>query len=144
LKGARKPVNIGTDEFVRLRGCAGRRDEWARAHFLFGLFSGEAAAGVRGGFSGYGVRCGTDSRHRAACGGLARLDVVEIEFLGGAKHRILRVFIEKNAEERKKLAEQAAEAAAAAGAGMDQLAGVTHEDCAAFSRDFGRFWMWKI
>jgi ribosome maturation factor RimP len=65
------------------------------------------------------------------------LDVVEIEFLGGAKHRILRVFIEKNAEERKKLAEQAAEAAAAAGAGMDQLAGVTHEDCAAFSRDFG-------
>ena len=70
------------------------------------------------------------------------LDVVEIEFLGGAKHRILRVFIEKNAEERKKLAEEAAderslEAAAAAGAGVDQLAGVTHEDCAAFSRDFG-------
>ena len=71
------------------------------------------------------------------------LDVVEIEFLGGAKHRILRVFIEKNAEERKKLAaEQAAdarslEAAAAAGAGVDQLAGVTHEDCDAFSRDFG-------
>ncbi len=70
------------------------------------------------------------------------LDVVEIEFLGGAKHRLLRVFIEKNAEERKKLAEQAADAgslevAAAAGAGVDQLAGVTHEDCAAFSRDFG-------
>jgi ribosome maturation factor RimP len=70
------------------------------------------------------------------------LDVVEIELLGGAKHRILRVFIEKNAEERKKLAEQAADArrlesAAPPGAGMDQLAGVTHEDCAAFSRDFG-------
>jgi len=70
------------------------------------------------------------------------LDVVGIEFLGGAKHRILRVFIEKNAEEREKLADQAAdakdlEAAAAAGAGVEQLAGVTHEDCAAFSRDFG-------
>jgi ribosome maturation factor RimP len=67
---------------------------------------------------------------------------VEIEFLGGAKHRILRVFIEKNTEERKKLAEAAAdtrdlEEAAAPGAGVDQLAGVTHEDCAAFSRDFG-------
>jgi ribosome maturation factor RimP len=62
------------------------------------------------------------------------LDVVELEFLGGAKHRILRVFIEKNAEERRKLAEEAAdggglEAAIAAGAGVDQLAGVTHEDC---------------
>lgn len=70
------------------------------------------------------------------------LDVVEIEFHGGAKHRILRVFIEKNAEERKKLATEAAdarglEAALAAGAGVDQLAGVTHEDCEAFSRDFG-------
>jgi ribosome maturation factor RimP len=70
------------------------------------------------------------------------LDVVEIEFLGGAKHRILRVFIEKNEGERNKLKEQAAdagglEAAAATGAGVDQLAGVTHEDCAEFSRDFG-------
>ncbi|HEX4038662.1 MAG TPA: ribosome maturation factor RimP [Acidobacteriaceae bacterium] len=33
------------------------------------------------------------------------LDVVELEFSGGAKHRLLRIFIEKNAEERKKLAE---------------------------------------
>jgi len=70
------------------------------------------------------------------------LDVVDLEYMGGSKHRALRVFIEKNAEERKKLADQAEdarslEAAAAAGAGLDQLAGVTHEDCAAFSRDFG-------
>jgi ribosome maturation factor RimP len=70
------------------------------------------------------------------------LDVVEIEFHGGAKHRILRVFIEKNAEERKKLAEDAVaakslESALAAGAGVDQLAGVTHTDCEGFSRDFG-------
>jgi ribosome maturation factor RimP len=70
------------------------------------------------------------------------LDVVEIEFHGGAKHRILRVFIEKNAEERQKLAQQAAdgkgiESALAAGAGVDQLAGVTHTDCEGFSRDFG-------
>jgi len=66
------------------------------------------------------------------------LDVVEIEFLGGARHRILRVFIEKNAEERHKLAQQAADAKDSdPPAGIDQLAGVTHEDCEAFSRDFG-------
>ncbi len=76
------------------------------------------------------------------------LDVVEIEFHGGAKHRLLRVFIEKNAEERRKLAAAQANGdpgvesniGAASGAGypgLDQLAGVTHEDCVAFSRDFG-------
>ena len=37
------------------------------------------------------------------------LDVVEIEYLGGGKQRILRVFIEQNAEQR---ARRAAEAAA--------------------------------
>jgi ribosome maturation factor RimP len=82
------------------------------------------------------------------------LDVVEIEFSGGAKHRLLRVFIEKNAEERRKLAESAADSASQVDgqptsantgqiwgtrshAGFDQLAGVTHQDCEAFSRDFG-------
>ncbi len=69
------------------------------------------------------------------------LDVVEIEFSGGAKHRTLRVFIEKNAEERKKLLEAGPEGAAGlsgvGAAGVDQLAGVTHTDCEAFSRDFG-------
>ena len=47
------------------------------------------------------------------------LDVVEIEFLGGGKARMLRVFLDKPA------------------AGTDPLAGVTHEDCANFSREFG-------
>lgn len=61
------------------------------------------------------------------------LDVVDLEFLGGAKHRTLRIFIEKNAEERRKLAELGS----VAGAGADALAGVTHGDCEVFSRDFG-------
>jgi ribosome maturation factor RimP len=75
------------------------------------------------------------------------LDVVEIEFHGGAKHRLLRVFIEKNAEERRKLATQTkgdpgveSNIGAASGTGdlgLDQLAGITHEDCEVFSRDFG-------
>jgi ribosome maturation factor RimP len=47
------------------------------------------------------------------------LEVVEIEFLGGGKARMLRVFLDKPA------------------AGTDPLAGVTHEDCANFSREFG-------
>jgi ribosome maturation factor RimP len=73
------------------------------------------------------------------------LDVVEIEFAGPAKERTLRVYLEKNAGERAKL-----KAAILAGENqdlperlvegtlsVDQLSGVTHEDCAAFSRDFG-------
>ena len=35
------------------------------------------------------------------------LDVVEIEYLGGSKQRILRVFIEQNAEQRARRAEEA-------------------------------------
>ena len=72
------------------------------------------------------------------------LDVVDIEFAGTAKDRILRVALEKNAEGRARL-----KAAAEAGAEglpekllegsltVEQLSGVTHENCAAFSRDFG-------
>jgi ribosome maturation factor RimP len=47
------------------------------------------------------------------------LEVIEVEFLGGGKARMLRVFLDKPA------------------AGNDPLAGVTHEDCANFSREFG-------
>ncbi len=47
------------------------------------------------------------------------LEVIDIEFLGGGKARMLRVFLDKPA------------------AGTDPLAGVTHEDCANFSREFG-------
>ena len=80
------------------------------------------------------------------------LDVVDLEFIGPARERILRVFLEKNAEGRAKL-KAAIEARAESLAGelperliqetqagklrVEQLSGVTHEDCAAFSRDFG-------
>jgi ribosome maturation factor RimP len=74
------------------------------------------------------------------------LDVVDLEFIGPAKERTLRIYLEKNAEGRAKL-----KAAIAAGEGLedlpeslmegtlspDQLSGITHEDCASFSRDFG-------
>ena len=48
------------------------------------------------------------------------LEVVEVEFLGGGKARMLRVFLDKPAAP-----------------GGDPLAGVTHEDCVSFSREFG-------
>ena len=52
----------------------------------------------------------------AASGGL---EVLDVEFLGGGKARMLRVFLDKP------------------GSGNDPIAGVTHEDCANFSREFG-------
>jgi ribosome maturation factor RimP len=70
------------------------------------------------------------------------LEVVDLEFYGGGKGRMLRVFIEKNAEGRRALEQQLA-AAAAAGekvpspSNWDRLAGVTHEDCANYSRELG-------
>ena len=72
------------------------------------------------------------------------LDLVDIELVGPSKERVLRVYLEKNAEGRERL-----KAAIAAGAedlperlvegtlSVEQLSGITNEDCAAFSRDFG-------
>ena len=47
------------------------------------------------------------------------LEVVEVEILGGGNARMLRVFLDKPA------------------AGAEPLSGVTHGDCANFSREFG-------
>jgi ribosome maturation factor RimP len=72
------------------------------------------------------------------------LDLVDIEFQGGAKHRTLRIFVEKNALERTKLAEASAadsgneeEIALPKGVPVEMLSGVTHEDCTQFAQDFG-------
>jgi ribosome maturation factor RimP len=70
------------------------------------------------------------------------LEVVDIEYLGGSKHRVLRVFIEQNAEQRARRAQEANEQSLlqhleSEGLALDQLAWVTHEDCERFSRDFG-------
>lgn len=68
------------------------------------------------------------------------LDVVDLEFTGGAKHRTLRVFLEKDAEARAKFAAEAAsneEAGLPKGVPVETLSCVTHEDCASFARDFG-------
>jgi ribosome maturation factor RimP len=72
------------------------------------------------------------------------LDVVDLEFTGSSKERVLRIFLEKNAEGRERL--KAEVAAGVAGLperlvegtlSPEQFSGITHEDCAGFSRDFG-------
>jgi ribosome maturation factor RimP len=72
------------------------------------------------------------------------LDVVDVELAGPAKERVLRVFLEKNAEGRAQLkalieagVEGLPERLVEGKLSVEQLSGVTHEDCAEFSRDFG-------
>lgn len=64
----------------------------------------------------------------------AGLEVVEIEYHGSGKGRMLRIFIEKNAAGRVAASREQPNVAVAS---LDQLAGVTHEDCANFSRELG-------
>jgi len=72
------------------------------------------------------------------------LEVVDLELAGSMKDRVLRVYLEKNAEARERLkAEIAAgveglpERLVEGTLSPEQLSGITHEDCAEFSRDFG-------
>ena len=72
------------------------------------------------------------------------LDVVDVEFTGSTKERVLRVFLEKNAEGRARLRDEIAagseglpERLVEGTLSPEQLSGITHEDCAEFSRDFG-------
>jgi ribosome maturation factor RimP len=87
-----------------------------------------------------------DEAHvRAIAGRVAEssgLEVVDLEFHGGGgKGRMLRIFIEKNAEGRRALEQQLAAAQAGekvpSASNWDRLAGVTHEDCANYSRELG-------
>ena len=78
------------------------------------------------------------------------LELVDLDYSGGAKFRTLRIFIEKDAESRARLQELAALAEEGApldplepvpvlpaGVPVEQLSGTTHEDCEQFARDFG-------
>ena len=83
------------------------------------------------------------------------LEVVDVEFVGGGKHRVLRIAIEKDAAGRARLAAEAEALAQRVAAGevdeegavpaavlrgdlsAEHLSGVTHEDCERFSHDFG-------
>jgi len=125
------------------------------AHFLFGAISGQNPLASGGSGDGVGSLGAAWRRVavkleaiRAAAGRVAAshgLEVVDLEFAGPAKERTLRIYLEKNAEGRAKLKaeieagtlEDLPERLAEGGLNAEQLSGVTHEDCAAFSRDFG-------
>jgi ribosome maturation factor RimP len=97
-----------------------------------------------------------DEIRRAAerVAGSLGLDVVDVEFTGTAKSRTLCIYLEKNAEGRAAQLKLAAEKLATGSDSEDEalsvpvrfvngeinpehLSWLTHEDCAAFSRDFG-------
>ena len=65
------------------------------------------------------------------------LEVTDLEFRGGAGKagRLLRIFIERNAEGRRALKEKAGAENALPHVNADWLAGVTHEDCANYSQE---------
>jgi ribosome maturation factor RimP len=123
------------------------------AHFLFGAnfarkpprISRELLLNERHG--GCGMMASNLEEIRKAAERVAAshgLEVVDVELYGPAKERVLRVFVEKNEDGRRQLKAQVA----AGGEGLperlvegklsvEQLSGVTHEDCEVFSRDFG-------
>lgn len=113
------------------------------AHFLFGReFSPNLSTAplqsrrqVRN--RGTGMALNLESIRNAAARVAAShgLDVVDVEYRTGAKPRALCIFIEKNAKERARLAIEAG--VALEGVAAEQVSGITHEDCTAFSRDFG-------
>jgi ribosome maturation factor RimP len=63
--------------------------------------------------------------------GSSGLEVVEVEVCGAGKHRMLRVFIDRLENGRLENDRPGALPAA------NRPAGVTHEDCSKFSREFG-------
>ncbi len=67
------------------------------------------------------------------------LEIVDLEYLGSPKHRSLRIYIEKDAASRAKLAiaAESGELKLPEHVSVDQLAGITVEDCQEFSDDFG-------
>ena len=69
------------------------------------------------------------------------LAVVDVEYLGSPKHRALRIYIEKDAASRAKLAAEKVvdedELKLPKHVSVDQLAGIKVEDCQVFSDDFG-------
>ena len=69
------------------------------------------------------------------------LEIVDLELAGNGKARTLRVYLEKDAAGRARLAEMAGseegETLLPKGVPVEMLSGVTHEDCGQFAQDFG-------
>jgi ribosome maturation factor RimP len=74
--------------------------------------------------------------HRVAAS--SGLEVLEIEFRGSGKTRMLRVFLDKPFPDKPAVSDSGTSGAETSGAASnDPLGGVTHGDCVNFSREFG-------
>ena len=162
------PYPRGADAFVRcwprISGVGGEMSGLT-AHFFFGEKSPGTSGlesspklGPRGGtiasseLNSVGAMAVNLDEIRSAAARVAAshgLDLVDIEFVGPARERILRVFLERNAQGREQLrsmVQSGVQAAEMEGLperftsgklNPEQLSGITLDDCAAFSRDFG-------
>ena len=67
------------------------------------------------------------------------LSIVDVEYVGNPKQRALRIYIEKDAANRAKLAlpDADGDVKLPENVSVDQLAGIRVEDCEVFSEDFG-------
>lgn len=111
-----------------LDSLAVSRTEWAKAHFSFVFQNGPMPDLEK-------IR---QLAERVAAS--HQMEVVDLEYVGPGKRPVLRIFIEKSAPERARLNEaklHVEESAENADLALDRLAWITHEDCEAFSRDFG-------
>lgn len=114
-----------------------------KAHFLFGreicrnLSTAPLQSRKSRLFAESAMALNLDTIRNAAqrVAGSHGLDVVDVEYRAGAKPRALCLYIEKNAAERARLAAETESLPERVPA--EQLSGVTHDDCTAFSRDFG-------
>ena len=93
--------------------------QWAKAHFLLGARTDTVMGTQIAENMVFDLEKVRQIAERVA--GSSGLEVVEVEVCGTGKHRTLRVFIDR----------------LGAVAAADRPDGVTHEDCAKFSREFG-------
>jgi len=96
----------------------GEAHQWAQAHFFVAEGSADRCGLQVIGCMAFELDRVREIAERVAAS--SGLEVVEVEFRGSGKARMLRVFLDRPGA-----------------AGGDPLAGVTHGDCANFSREFG-------
>jgi ribosome maturation factor RimP len=96
----------------------GEAHQWAQAHFFVAEESADRCGLQVIGCMAFELDRVREIAERVAAS--SGLEVVEVEFRGSGKARMLRVFLDRPGA-----------------AGGDPLAGVTHGDCANFSREFG-------
>jgi ribosome maturation factor RimP len=108
--------------------------QWAKAHFL--VWSDTGAATLAQIAENMALDLDKVRQIAERVAGSSGLEVVEVEVCGAGKHRTLRVFIDRLGTDLLGTDRFGAAATTDRPDGMAHE-GVTHEDCAKFSREFG-------